>query len=1202
MKELLFSSIYNLSPQMIVITNQKDATIKMANPVFGEILGFTEDEYMYRSTIELGIWPNPEERVALVKELTDNGIVRNKEVTLKTKNGRLLNCYFSATPMTYDSQDCLIAIVIDITEQKKAEQAYRDSEFRFRSIVENLPVAISIADLSGNIHYLNPTFFNYFGYTLTDIPNIEIWARLAYRNPQYREHCIDTWRNDIIDIKKGKATFSSPRVYQIYSKSNQLLDVEIIFTIFGSDVYTIFTDITEKVKAEIKLKSSEQKFVNIFNLSPDMVGITSISEGVVVDCNSELTKITGFTRDECIGKTTKELGWWSNYDDRATMLKLLEEHGVVQNLEIKMHIKNGSILTCLFSCNKIIIDDEECLLFVVHDISDRKVAEDKLKRSEERLKKAQNVGHIGYAEQIIGEPELWASSEAMKIFGFSTEEGYIAFSKVKACICDYDFFRTSYFNLVEQGEKFDIEFAINPADGSAQRYVRQVTDIEKNEERRPYKLLSIIQDITDRKKAEEALQKRVIALTKPLGDPESVNFTDLFDIEDLQQLQDAFSNATGVASIITQPDGTPITKTSNFCRLCNMIRQTEKGKLNCQKSDAIIGKQNIYGPIIQPCLSGGLWDAGAGITVGGKHIANWLIGQVRNESQDEKKILAYANEIGISRDQFKLALEEVPSMSKEQFEKISQALFILAKQLSVKAYQNIQQARFIAEQQKAEEALRESESNYRDVFNASSDAMFIHEMPSGKVIDVNDAMLKIYGYSSKEEVLMAGTHSFTNNDPHYSLEKAMEKLRLANEVGPQTFEWMIQHNKTQECRWGEVSLIRSNISGSNRIVASVRDITERKKNESVLLEKEAKIRSIFTAAPVGISLIIDRIFHECNDAFYSITGYTPDEIIGKNTRLLYATEEDYILTGEVPIPDIKETGLESFETIWRRKDGKNINVLLNYIAIDPNELSKGYIFTILDITERKQVEMQIKHINAKLEERVTQRTVQLEKANKDLEAFAYSVSHDLRAPLRHVDGFIRLMYSNIESPSEIITNYFEKINSASKRMSRMIDDLLSFSRLGRRELVETDVDLNPLFQEIIDQFKPDISNRDVVWEIAPLPHIRGDKNLLYLAFANIVSNAIKYTSTKQKAIISVGVSRCSPKEVEVYVKDNGVGFDMNYIDKLFGVFQRLHSAEEFEGTGIGLANVKQIINKHGGTIRAEAKIDEGAIFFISLPK
>ncbi|BDX39498.1 hypothetical protein CYCD_28530 [Tenuifilaceae bacterium CYCD] len=1456
MNEILFSNIFSLSPQMIAITNQKDGTVIMANPVFSEVLGFSEEEYINKSTIELKIWQNPEERSRIISEISTKGIVRNKEVTFRTKYGKILTCHFSATPMVYNSQDCLIVIVSDITEQKMAEQAFLNSEFRFKKIVENLPIALSIVNPAGNIQYINSTFYKYFGYTLNDIPNFKRWTKLAYPDEEYRQHCISTWQKDIAEIKEGKITFSAPRIYRINTKSNQTLDVEIIFTFIDNDIYSIFTDITEKFKAEKALKASEQKFVNIFTLSPFMVGITRVYDGMIIDCNPELTNIIGYSRNECIGKTTKELGWWINYNDRTSIIKLLEENTIIKNFEVHLRTKAGKSLTCLFSCNKINISQEECLIFVIHDISDRKLAEEKLQRSEERLKKAQVIGQIGYTEQLIDSQEIWASAEGMRIFGYPPIDGYVEFEKVKSCIINYDLFQKSYYELVQNGKKFDVEYAINPADGSPQRYIHEIVDVEMDSKGKPYELLGIFQDITKRKKVEEALQKRVFALTKPIDEPEGINFTDLFDIEELQHLQDAFSNATGVASIITHPNGTPITKASNFCRLCNMIRDTDKGRENCYKSDAIIGKQNIHGPIVQPCLSGGLWDAGAGITVGGKHIANWLIGQVRNESQDENRIINYADEVGLSREEFKMALQEVPAMSKVQFEKVSHALFILANQLSIKAYQNVQQARFIAEQQKAEEALRKSESNYRDVFNATSDAMFVHEMPSGKVIDINNAMLQMYGYDTKEEVLSSETESFIVNKPPYTLDKAMEMLRMANEAESQTFEWMIQHNKTKELRWAEVSLTRSDIGGANRILASVRDITERrnaeellkkseailkatmesmidgvlvvssegkitnwntrfceifgiqndliatqndelllnfakkqlvdpesfhrqvqaiyrtnlptedtlyltngqiiervsfplsgdspisgrvwlfrditerkkaeealqqnqtllkesqrvarignweyyfkdnklvwseetfkifgynyqeinptfenffqlvnpterdfvklhlqksleekefksyecsitlrngeqryiyvvgevstnnnneayrsfgiiqditerKKNEAILQEKEAKIKSIFTAAPVGITLIIDRIFQECNDAFYEITGYSPNEIIGQSTQMLYVSEEDYMLIGEVPIPDIQDSGLESFETTWQRKDGRIINVLLNSIAINPNDQTKGFIFTVLDITERKQAELEIKKMNTELEERVIQRTIQLERANKDLEAFAYSVSHDLRAPLRHVDGFVRLLYSNIDSPSESITNYFEKINSASKRMSRMIDDLLSFSRLGRRELVETEIDLDLLIRDIIEQFKPDTSNRTIEWNILQLPKIHGDKHLMYQAFENLIANAIKYTSPKPKAIIAIGSSTNTNEGMEIYVKDNGVGFDMAYIDKLFGVFQRLHSSEEFEGTGIGLANVKQIINKHGGTIRAEGKINEGAIFYISLPK
>ncbi|MFH0781659.1 MAG: PocR ligand-binding domain-containing protein [Pseudomonadota bacterium] len=212
-------------------------------------------------------------------------------------------------------------------------------------------------------------------------------------------------------------------------------------------------------------------------------------------------------------------------------------------------------------------------------------------------------------------------------------------------------------------------------------------------------------EVGERKKIEEALNRRLVALTEPL-DKAEVSFTDLFSIEDMQRIQDAFAGAFNVASIITKPDGTPITEPSNFCRLCiDIIRKTEKGLANCFMSDSVIGRQNTEGPMIQPCLSGGLWDAGASITLGGKHVANWLIGQVKNEEIDEENLLRYAGEIGADKERFRQALQEVPVMSTEQFTKIADLLFLLSNELSLKAYQNVQQARFITERRQAEKEL-----------------------------------------------------------------------------------------------------------------------------------------------------------------------------------------------------------------------------------------------------------------------------------------------------------------------------------------------------------------------------------------------------------------------------------------------------------------------------------------------------------------
>lgn len=213
-------------------------------------------------------------------------------------------------------------------------------------------------------------------------------------------------------------------------------------------------------------------------------------------------------------------------------------------------------------------------------------------------------------------------------------------------------------------------------------------------------------DITDRKKLEQRLEKRMSELTRPSENADDIVFSELIELDDIQKLQDEFSDATGVASVITLTDGTPITRTSNFTRLCqDIIRQTEKGCENCYKSDAVIGAYSADGPIIKSCLSGGLWDAGAAITVGGRHVANWLIGQVRDENIKEEQLLAYAREIGADEAEMVQAFREVPQMSILRFEKIAKLLYNIANQLSNLAFQNMLQARFINEKQKIEKEI-----------------------------------------------------------------------------------------------------------------------------------------------------------------------------------------------------------------------------------------------------------------------------------------------------------------------------------------------------------------------------------------------------------------------------------------------------------------------------------------------------------------
>lgn len=254
---------------------------------------------------------------------------------------------------------------------------------------------------------------------------------------------------------------------------------------------------------------------------------------------------------------------------------------------------------------------------------------------------------------------------------------------------------------------------------------------------------------------------------------------------------------------------------------------------------------------------------------------------------------------------------------------------------------------------------------------------------------------------------------------------------------------------------------------------------------------------------------------------------------------------------------------------------------------------------VVDITERKSAEEEVSRLNSILEQRVAQRTLELEETNKDLEAFIYSISHDLRAPLRNMAGFATIITEDYLTrvPSEVV-GYVKRIQAGNEKMLRLVDDLLRFSRLGRKPLDLAPTDLNLLLEEALADLSAEMEGREIEWRRKPLPIVECDRGLMRQVFINFLSNAIKYSRPRRPAIISIG-SDLRNRERVVYIQDNGVGFDMRYKDKLFGVFQRLHVPSEFEGNGVGLAMVARILHRHGGQAYAEGEVERGATFWFT---
>ena len=327
-------------------------------------------------------------------------------------------------------------------------------------------------------------------------------------------------------------------------------------------------------------------------------------------------------------------------------------------------------------------------------------------------------------------------------------------------------------------------------------------------------------------------------------------------------------------------------------------------------------------------------------------------------------------------------------------------------------------------------------------------------------------------------------------------------------------------------------------------------------------------------------------------------GWTAAEAIGKRAHELLQT------TFPLPLDEIRAELLRSGrwdgELGKAKADGTRVVVSSRW-SLMRNEQGRPALIlaTNNDITERKRGDEEIRRLNEDLEKR----TAELEAINKELEAFAYSISHDLRAPLRHMAGYAELLQKSAASIlDEKSRRYMVTILESAKRMGELIDDLLAFSRIGRAETRKTVFSLEQLVKEAVSEVQRETNGREIGWRIGALPNLYGDRSMLRLALVNLVSNAVKFTRTRQRAEIEIGCDDGKQNEIVVFIKDNGVGFDMKYVKKLFGVFQRLHRTEEFEGTGIGLATVQRIIHRHQGRIWAEGLVDGGATFYFAVPK
>ena len=480
----------------------------------------------------------------------------------------------------------------------------------------------------------------------------------------------------------------------------------------------------------------------------------------------------------------------------------------------------------------------------------------------------------------------------------------------------------------------------------------------------------------------------------------------------------------------------------------------------------------------------------------------------------------------------------------------------------------------------------------------SSDDAIVGKDLSGNVISWNSGAERMFGYLADEIIGQSISRVLSPDHPDEE-EEILRQVRKGS----------IRHLETVRIRKDgkpiNVSLTVSPIRNEQQQIIGMssvaRDITERKaaaaelEHQAGILREQAQMLDLANVLARDLS---DRIIL-WNTGSEKMYGWTRAEALGKVSQELLATQF------RQPLEEIRSQlfsqGHWEGELVHRRKDGQLITVMSQWVLYRDEKGREAAILEVNnDVTERKKAEEQILKMNAELEQRVQVRTAELTAANRELEAFTYSVAHDLRAPLRHIDAFSKILHDDFSGsmPPEA-HRFLDNIRNGSRNMSRLVDDLLNLARVGRQELRRQPTPLKELVEEVKLDLVREAEGRKIEWKIDSLPVIECDPGLMKQVFANLLSNAVKYTRPRNVAVIEVGQERVDGHNA-IFVRDNGVGFNMRYADKLFGVFQRLHRAEDFEGTGVGLATVERIVRKHGGSIWAQAELNRGATFYFTI--